>query len=386
MKKVNVILLSAVVLIVVNVGHSRTIDPPYEVGTWSGFKTAAVTYTFDDGCANQFSTALPMFDSFGFKMTFYPVPAWNPPWSTLQTAASQGHEVGSHTVNHTLAGLDDANQIYQLSQSQIIVNSHIPGNQCVTIAYPNCNEGNEVLISNYYIAGRTCSGQIVPSTPSNFYRISSIILGSQGINTTAGITEKDDAAAASGGWCVFLIHAIDGDNGYSPLSSTILNQSLQYLDAHRSTFWVQTFANVVRYIKERNDVSVTELSNQDASITLQVTDTLNNTIYNYPVTIRRPLPKNWPSANVSQNCHAVNTSIVEVNSTVYVMFDVVPNGGNVVLSKGLYGGVTCKLIRTTQEQVHLIPINERYETRVVSKSDLLWALAVLCHIRIFAGN
>ncbi len=45
-------------------------------------------------------------------------------------------------------------------------------------------------------------------------------------------------------------------------------------------------------------------------------------------------------------------------------------------------GVTCKLIRTTQRDVHLIPINERYETKVVVKKDLLWALAVLCHVSI----
>ena len=45
-------------------------------------------------------------------------------------------------------------------------------------------------------------------------------------------------------------------------------------------------------------------------------------------------------------------------------------------------GVTCKLIRTTESEVHLIPINEKYETKVVSKKDLLWALAVLCHIRV----
>jgi SOS-response transcriptional repressor LexA len=43
-------------------------------------------------------------------------------------------------------------------------------------------------------------------------------------------------------------------------------------------------------------------------------------------------------------------------------------------------GVTCKLIRSTEQAVHLIPINERYETKVVAKKDLLWALAVLCHI------
>jgi transcriptional regulator with XRE-family HTH domain len=45
-------------------------------------------------------------------------------------------------------------------------------------------------------------------------------------------------------------------------------------------------------------------------------------------------------------------------------------------------GVTCKLIRTAGSEVHLIPINERFETKIVAKKDLLWALAVLCHISI----
>ena len=45
-------------------------------------------------------------------------------------------------------------------------------------------------------------------------------------------------------------------------------------------------------------------------------------------------------------------------------------------------GVTCKLIRTTEETVHLIPINERFEPKVIPKEQLLWALAVLCHIRL----
>jgi transcriptional regulator with XRE-family HTH domain len=45
-------------------------------------------------------------------------------------------------------------------------------------------------------------------------------------------------------------------------------------------------------------------------------------------------------------------------------------------------GVTCKLIRSTDDTVHLIPINEKYETQVVAKKDLVWALAVLCHISV----
>ena len=45
-------------------------------------------------------------------------------------------------------------------------------------------------------------------------------------------------------------------------------------------------------------------------------------------------------------------------------------------------GVTCKLIRIEDEMVHLVPINEKYDTKIVKIKDLLWALAVLCHIRL----
>ncbi|MHC4115263.1 MAG: helix-turn-helix domain-containing protein [Planctomycetota bacterium] len=45
-------------------------------------------------------------------------------------------------------------------------------------------------------------------------------------------------------------------------------------------------------------------------------------------------------------------------------------------------GVTCKFIRISETEVHLIPINEKYETKVVARKDLLWALAVLCHVSL----
>jgi len=45
-------------------------------------------------------------------------------------------------------------------------------------------------------------------------------------------------------------------------------------------------------------------------------------------------------------------------------------------------GVTCKLMRQEKGVVHLIAVNERYETKVVPSKDLQWALAVLCHIKV----
>ena len=338
MKKANQILLTAAFFILINaLSSAGTVDPPYEVGTWQGFCAAAITFTFDDHRANQFAIALPMLNEFDFDATFYPVPDWSPPWASLQAAAAEGHEVGSHTMSHSnLSGMSTENQIYEYSTSQSTINSYIPGNQCLTIAYPFCNIGTQSIIDDYFIAGRICGISINPSTPSNFYTIDSIVCGSEGtIKGKLAFVENFTSAAASNGWGVYLLHGIDDDGGYSPFLSERFYLTLQYLDENRDTYWVQTFLNVVRYIKERNDVSVTESASDERTITVQITDTLDNTIYNYPVTIRRPLPEGWPGANATQNGQPVPCSVVQVDSTAYVMFDVVPDACDVVLIKAL---------------------------------------------------
>lgn len=335
MKKVICILSLAAFLAASNSGHSQTIDPPYEVGIWKGFCQAAISYSFDDGCSNQYAIAIPMFNEFDFDLTMYPVINWSPDWTALQNAAAQGHEIGSHTVSHPyLNQLTIAQQTAELENSQNTINSYIEGEQCVTLAYPYCVPGDLTLTRQYYIAARHCQGYIEKSTPSNFYQISSIICGSQGsVKTFENFKTKFESAATTNGWCVLLIHGIDNDGGYSPLPSTTLLESLEYLDTYRDKFWVSTFGNVVRYIKERNAASVTESSNQDTGIILQVTDNLDNTIYNYPITIRRPLPPGWSAANVSQNDRTENARIVDVNSIKYIMFDVVPDDREIVLIK-----------------------------------------------------
>ena len=323
----------------VTVAQSGSIDASYEIGTWSGFRTAAITYTFDDGYMNGlYDTAIPMFNEpqFGFKLTAFPVTSWTSRWSDLQAAAAVGHEVGDHTVTHNdnWCSWSASQQATEYANSQSTINSYIPGNQCITVAYPFCCVTNQSTVATYFIAGRTCPAATPnPATPSDFYSIQSVFLGDQGLKTLADITAYDDAVAGIGGWGVFTIHALDSDSGYSPLPSTVLRGSLEYLAARRSTFWVSTFSNVVRYIKERNAASISETSNTGNSITVLVTDTLSNTIYNYPITIRRPLPSGWTSVIVQQNGQPVTSSIVMVGSTQYVMFNVVPDGGDVVLSR-----------------------------------------------------
>ncbi len=315
--------------------YSQTVDPPYEVGTWHGFRQAAINYTFDDGTPKQFTVALPIFNEFDFKLTLFTVTNWSPNWTTLQNAASEGHEIASHTVSHANFGdIDISQQTAELRDSKKAIENNITGQQCITIAYPYCVTGIDSICSKYYIAARGCQGFIEPSTPGSFMNVSSIICGTQGsVKTLEHFKARFESAATSNGWCVFLLHGIDNDGGYSPLSSDILRSSIEFLSFRTSKFWVTTFRNTALYVKERDAVVVTETSNEDTTMTLVVTDDLTDSIYNYPLSLRRPLPADWPSADVVQNDDSVPERIVMVDSIVYLMFDVIPDNGEVRISK-----------------------------------------------------
>lgn len=322
-------------LLLIFQNYYAQIDKPYEVGTWFNFCSAAITYTFDDNCSNQLLKVVPMFDEFGYKLTLFTVTNWGPNWTGLQKAAANGHEIASHTVTHTsLSGLSDEKQNTELSNSQAAINSRITNQKCITFAYPYCQTGNYSLVSNYYIAARGCQGYVESSTPSNIYNISSIICGSEGsVKRVSDFNSKAENAARTKGWCVYLLHGIDNDGGYSPLSSDTLRKSLEYLKTNEERFWVSTFANVVKYIKERNSIRVKEIYNSDDTIKVSVTDTLDNNLFNHAVTIRRPLPTNWQNCVVKQNGSEISYKLVQINFSNYVMFNPIPDNGEVLLIK-----------------------------------------------------
>jgi hypothetical protein len=316
--------------------HALPVESPYEVGTWEGFRSAAVTFTFDDGLKNQITYAAPLFDSLGFKATFYIIVNNRPDWAVYKKLAKEGHEIGSHTYSHpdSLAGM--ATEDFELSRSQIEINLRIPGNQCITIAYPLCRAGDDSLASKYYVAGRTCQGRIESKTPEDFYSISAIGCGAQSpLKTVQDLNSKADQSAQLNGWCVFVAHEINDGKGYSPLPASVIEGNLKYLDQNRDKFWVSTFSNVVRYIKERDSINIKSITNQENFITLSVTDNLPDSIYNVPVTIRRPLPDDWDAAFVEQNDSLIESAVVESKGRKCVMFDAIPDKGNVNILKGI---------------------------------------------------
>ena len=335
MKKTNIIILVLAFNILCPKSFSQTNSGSYEVATWQGFRDAAVSYTFDDNCPNQLAVAIPMMNSYGFKATMFVPSSWIKDWTGLQSAADRGNEIASHTVTHANLGkLTSSQQINEVKDSRDTINAHIKGHTCLTIAYPFCASGNDSLCMNYYIAARACQDIIESKTPADFMNISSIPTGTESsIQTVRDFNTKVEKADSLKGWCVFLIHGIDNDGGYSPTKSAILRSHLETMKLLSNRFWIAPFGDVVRYIRERNAVTITELFNRKSSITVRVSDKLENSVYNYPVTIRRVLPANWKSATIEQNGQKVKTKIVNIDGMKYIMFDIVPDNGDVLFLK-----------------------------------------------------
>jgi hypothetical protein len=310
---------------------SATTASDFQIGTWANFCQGAVSHTFDDNTTHQTDSGQALFDAKGFHMTLFTVTgAMSPNWTRLKAAFTKGHEIASHSVTHP-GTMPDA----ECPTSQATIRQNVPGEMCVTVAYPNCNEPTTTtFLKKCYIAGRICDGQVGPKTPSDFWRVSCKMAGSAGVNTVSGLNQAADQAASSGGWIVWCHHGVANDgHGYSNTPTAVIKGNLDYLDQNRGKFWIETFGNISRYIYERDSSKITVKSSTDQSITITVTDKMADSIFNYPLSIRCPLPIGWTTAVVTQKGAAVYDTIVTVSSKQYVMFKAIPDGGDVVISK-----------------------------------------------------
>jgi peptidoglycan/xylan/chitin deacetylase (PgdA/CDA1 family) len=310
---------------------SAAVEAPFEVGTWGNFCQGAVSHTFDDGTGGQTSTAVPAFNAKGFHMTMFVVTNWVAgKWTPYQTAFKDGHEIGSHSDKHTKSA-----QLTELASSQKTIQQNVSGEKCVTYAYPECTATTGS--SQYYIASRSCTNATVNSATPSWENINSQFVDetlAYGGIKGSGMNAFADAAASQKGWSVYAHHGVgQGDHSmYTDVNS--LKTHLDYLDQNRSKIWCETFGNVARYIKERDAASLSVKTTTDNSITVSLTDNLaDNETYNFPLSIRRELPTGWTTAVVTQQGKAVKDTIVTVNSKTYVMFEAVPDGGDIVISK-----------------------------------------------------
>ena len=125
----------------------------------------AAIITFDDGMLSQYTYAKPILDKYNFKATFYIIcnsvdKENRMNWNNIQTLEDEGHEIGSHSMNHQRLGQLSNNEMkYEIIESKRCLENK--GFNVTSFSFPyNDGDNNKNIIKdiadNYYIA-RTAS-------------------------------------------------------------------------------------------------------------------------------------------------------------------------------------------------------------------------------------
>ena len=328
-----VLMLSLLVLSV-----TSAFAAPPSITTWRGNHAGAISITFDDGYISQYTLAVPALNVRGLRGTFFVVSSFPQPpvdpefasWDNWRTVASMGHEIGSHTVTHSdLTTLSLSAAENELSASQAAINTQIPAQNCVTFAYPSglFNADVEVLVAKYYIAARGIVGALNNSVTDPYdeagYDVSTY--------TVWEMENLADQAASQGKWLVPSFHSFNP----AEWGTWSLDQFTSYLDyLITRNLWIAPFGEVFKYQKERGAATLSVSSQTSSQITLNLTESLDTNLYNYPLTLRSEIPINWSSVIMRQGTSvAILTPVVEGSAWV-VYCDAVPGQGAITLTPG----------------------------------------------------
>ncbi len=362
------------------------------IATWKGNAKAAYSLTTDDDHPSQVYSVAPALTERGLHGTFYINPG-APQFSSLTNIGDvngdgkpdgyahlpeQGHELGSHTMQHwtvtpgysypgypnsVFSSYDAVAADCDLTNSTIF---NLTGQRVVSFAYPWgwYDAGSEAVMAQKYLSARALlhtgsNGNRYypnPATPPDMYTLWCFYVEgvTNGVNfdaynqAIAAYTKMLNDTVTAGGWGIEFFHNTGGDNinPFSDWGAVDKDAYLQHLDniegkAQAGQIWQDTVGNVTRYIDSRNAASITYDSITDTSIQLHVTDGLDRSLFDVPLTINTVVPSNWASnLQITDGGQSINftTYLDTISGNTYARFDVLADGMRVIISQNSGGG------------------------------------------------
>jgi hypothetical protein len=292
----------------------------------------------------------------------------------FSTMSFEGHEIGSHTMNHLHltqleAGdtLQEGTILYEIYQSKKAINQRLPDKKCITMAYPYAEHNYLVdsLTALFYESARAIG--LVPNgssfPDSLWYKLNAINVIFSGPRTSLEDDMEElqtlqswiESSISENAWGILQAHEVVPQDSlvgliaagaYEPYSNEWFTLLCDRVNSKSllNDLWVETISNVTRYIKERDNAFYTILSQNEFQIKLLVDDDLDDEIYDFPISAYIKVPDSWEFALVTQDDY-VDTLEVFINDSGYVVLtDVIPNSTIITLDKfnptGIYNSTS----------------------------------------------
>ena len=231
-------------------------------------KKCAVVLTYDDGYAQQLDNALPVLDSMNLKATFYlspSFPAVNNRMDEWKKAATEGHELGNHTLYHpcvgNIAGREwvlPENNLSQYTVRRMINEIKITnvflkaldGKDKRTFAYPcgdtKVNDTPYIIpLKNNFVAARNVRNEMHTIDKINLYDVDCYTVNG---NKAEQMQQWVKQAMQTHSLLVILFHGVGGGNSLN-VDVTEHSKFLHYLKQNEKDIWIAPMIDVAEYIK-----------------------------------------------------------------------------------------------------------------------------------------
>ncbi len=165
-----------------------------------------------------------------------------------------------------------------------------------------------------------------------------------GVNTT--FPNALAHISQNGGWIVTMCHNIRESSGDATIAEAeaLFAKINEYQKA--GTVWVATFGEATRYIRERQNSTVTyEFANDKGIVNVTMASTtedglpLDADVFNHPLTVRISLPAGVEAVKYTLDGEECSSTTFVENDTTYAYVNVVPNSGDIEVTPVVTGGI-----------------------------------------------
>ena len=266
-------------------------------------------------------------------------------WDDIRLYTSQGHEFASHMVTHPrMAALDEANMLYELEKSREEILNQLGPKYTFSAECPYGTENERVMeyAHEVYPALRNRMPETYMEELNRSNRKNPGSFHKEYVQWQRGATTKtplplmkswiDTTASKENIWLVLVFHGVDGI-GWEALTSELLDEYFHHMKSNENALWIATFADATKYIRERMNSRVTTQEN-DGKIIVSLTNSLDKTMYDIPLTLKTYVSTEWQEVQVTQGKDIDQIHPHRDSGGSYILYRAYPDTGIIELSGG----------------------------------------------------
>ncbi len=356
--------------------------------TWKENRQGAISFTFDDGYEGAFLHGGAELDAAGLRGTFFIFTDTTLSYdgeiagtSLVREYKDRGHEIGSHSSNHSdLGGLfangDHDSLSRVLSESVALLNERFDQETIsLSIPFGSFTQGSLDSLSNHFLSARSSQHGLNLATPYDLFA-----LRSWPILSTTSPAFVDDLVAQGekhGHYLPLMYHDLVDEPFDEALEIYTygrdkFRQTLQLLV--QRNVWIDTHQNIYKYLRMRNALKIEQLDlggaqSQPAYFSFVADDALSDSLFNIPLTLLIRIPDSWTEDSVtveSEDLHIVKEVLTDEKGA-YIYFNQVPSADRTIhVHEGRKhpSSIEDRQALVSQVKLEAFPNPFRHETRI----------------------